>query len=214
VNLFFARCTLYLAVGLAVIDYFRRFNTTFGCYVPLPLSGRLVDSLFPKSHTVCVGRRRRKWKKHLKRMVRKGERFIFFSRNDPWSKRRLRRLPWYLPLPWRIEKVACTDVDRHFDGEFLFESAWFGRYCFVVVGDQHRAADLLDSMAEFLELRRATRASARRTVNVVWDLETDVPDATLDRLLPLCRETNFRLIVTLAAPPDATLTGRFQEVYV
>jgi hypothetical protein len=213
-NLFFARWTLYLAVGLAVIDYFRRFNTTFGCYLPLPLSGRLVDSLFPKSHTVCIGRRRRRWKRSLNRMVRKGETFVFFSRKDPWSKRRLRRLPWYLPLPWRIDKVACTNGDRHFDDEFLFELAWFGRYCFVVVGDEQRAVDLLDSMAGFLELRRATRASAQRTVNVVWDLETDVPDATLDRLLPLCRETNFRLIVALTTPPDAALAGRFQEACV
>ena len=245
-NLFFARCTLCLTAGLFVIDYFRRFNTTFGCYLPLPLSGRLVDSLFPKSHTVCVGRRRRKWKRYLKRVVRKGETFVLFSRKDPWSKRGkkgpgtfsakpgtdrrlvagrsgkmclspfskpLRRLPWYLPLPWRIDKVACTDGDRHFDDEFLFESVWFGRYCFVVAGDEQRAVDLLDSMAGFLELRRATRASARHTVNVVWDLETDVPDATLDRLLLLCRETNFRLIVARTTPPDAALAGRFQETY-
>jgi len=189
-NLFIARCTLCLAAGLFVIDYFRRFNTTFGCYVPLPFSSPAVDSLFPKSHTVCVGRRRRNWKKHLKRMVRKGETFIFFSRKDPWSKQRLRRLPWYIPVPWRIDKVVCTNGDRHFDDEFLFESAWFGRYCFVLVGDGQSAVDLLDSLAGFLELRRATRASARRTVNVVWDVETDVPDATLDRLLPLCPETN------------------------
>jgi len=213
-NLFIARWTLSLAVGLFVIDYFRRFNTTFGCCVPLPFSSPAVDSLFPKSHTVCVGRRRRNWKKQLSRMVRKGETFVFFSRKDPWSKRRLRRLPWYLPLPWRIEKVACTDGDRHFDDEFLFESAWFGRCCFVVVGDGQRAVDLLDSLAGFLELRRATRASARRTVNVVWDLETDVPDATLDRLLPLCRETNFRLIVARTTPLDAALAGRFQETSV
>jgi len=210
-NLFIVRWTLLLAAGVFVIDYFRRFNTTFGCYAPLPFSSPAVDSLFPKSHTVCVGRRRRDWKKHLKRMVRKGETFVFFARKDPWPKRRLRRLPWYIPVPWRIDKVVCTNGDRHFDDEFLFESAWFGRYCFVMVGDGQSAVDLLDSLAGFLELRRATRASARRTVNVVWDLETDVPDATLDRLLPLCPETNFRLIVVRTTPPDAATAGRFQE---
>jgi len=196
-NLFFARGILCLAVGLLVIDYFRRFNTTFGCYLPLPFSSRLIDSLFPKSHTVCVTRRRRrKWKRYLRHAVRKGETFVFFSEKDPWSRRRLRRLPWYLPLPWRLEKVTCNAHQRHFDDEFLFESAWFGRYCFVVVGDGPHALGLLDAMAGFLELRRATRASARRTVNVVWDLETEVPEDLLDRLVPLCRETNFRLIVT------------------
>jgi hypothetical protein len=211
-NLFFARWTLYLAAGLFVIDYFRRFNTTFHCYLPLPLSGPLVDAIFPKSHTVCVGRSRRKWEKYLARAVRKGETFVYFSDEDPWPQQRLRRLPWYLPLPWSIEKVTCSDGDRHFDDEFLLESAWFGRYCFVLVGEARHALDLLDSLAKFLELRRATRASARRTVNVVWNRDTDVPPATLQRLLPLIRETNFRLIVTRNTPPEAALTNGFEEI--
>jgi hypothetical protein len=212
-NLRFARWTFYLALGLCVIDYFRRFNTTFGCYLPLPFSAPLVDSLFPKSHTVCVGKRPRNWKRYLARAVRKGETFVYFSNKDPWRQQRLRRLPWYIPLPWRLDKVCCTNGDRHFEDEFLFESAWFGRYCFILAGDGPPAVDLLESLAAFLDLRHATRARARRTVNVVWDLDTAVPEATLDRLLPLCRETNFRLIVTRIAPSDAGQANRFDETY-
>jgi hypothetical protein len=210
-NLRFARWTLCLVLGLCVIDYFRCFNTTFGCYLPLPFSTPLIDSLFPKSLTVSVGRRRRNWKKYLARAVRKGETFVYFSGDDPWPQRRFRRMPWYMPLPWCIEKIHCSNGDRHFDDDFLFESAWFGRYCFVVSGDEQSAGDLLDALARFLDLRRATRARARHTVNVVWNLEADVPSAILDRLLPLCRETNFRLIVTRTTPSNALLADRFEE---
>jgi len=195
-NRLLAALTLCATLALVVIDYFRRFNSTFGCYLPLPFSGRLVDSLFPKSYTVRGAGGRRDWKAFLRQTVRKGETFILFSHKDPWPDRYLFRLPSCLPFPWRLEKVTCGNGENRFDHEFLFESAWFGRYCFVVVGDGPQNVEWLDSMADFLELRRATRASARHTVNVLWDLETDVATGSLDRLYPLCRETNFRLITT------------------
>ena len=210
-NLFCARWTLYLTVLLVVVDYFRRFNKPFESYMPLPLGGRLVDSLFPKSHTVCARGDARRWKQFLLRAVRKGETFIYFCREDPSlpAAQRpslpaaLKRLPRFVPVPWRLEKVTCTNGSGDFDDEFLFESAWFGRYCFVLTGDGPPALARLNGLADFLELRRQTRASAAHTVNVLWDLDSPIPEDTLDRLLPLCRETNFRLILATAAPIPA-----------
>ena len=211
-NLFCARWTLYLAVLLVVVDYFRRFNKTLESYMPLPLGGWLVDSLFPKSHTVCARGDARRWKQVLQQAVRKGETFIYFCREDPWPAISLSRLPWFVPVPWRLEKVTCTSGNGDFDDEFLFESAWFGRYCFVLTGSGPLAIGRLGGLADFLELRQQTRASAAHTVNVLWDLDAPIPENTLDRLLPLCRETNFRLILATAAPPGKEATARFEEV--
>jgi len=213
-NLLFARWTLYLAVLLVVLDYFRRFNKTFESYLPLPVGGRLVDSLFSKSHTVCAHRSgSRKWKRFLRRTIRKGETFIYFGSKDPFAGKRLRRLPWFVPVPWSLEKVVCADGRETFDDEFLFESAWFGRYCFVLLGDGPRAVRRIDNLAAFLQLRRETRASAAHTVNVLWDLDTSIPPATLDRLLSLCRETNFKLILATPTRPGEELAARFEDVY-
>ena len=212
-NLLCARSTLYLAVFLVIIDYFRRFNSTFECYLPLPLGGRLVDSLFRKSHTVSDSEPDRDWKAFLERAVRKGETFILFSPSDLWPDQRLSRLPRFLKrVPWRVEKVTTDDHENRFDDEFLFESAWFGRYCFVVVGEGTSVLRRMDSIVESLELRSATRASARRTLNLVWSLTTSIPLETLNRLLPLCEGTNTKLIVTQSVP-DEQLASQFEEAF-
>ncbi len=214
-NLLLAKCMLCLALLLVVVDYFRRFNKTFESYLPLPLGGWLIDSLFPKSHTVLARvDKARRWKQFLEGTVRKGETFLYFSREDPWPAAPLRRFPPLVPLPWALEKITCTGGEADFDDEFLFESAWFGRYCFVLVGDGPSAAARLESLADFLELRRETRAAAAHTVNVLWDPSTPVPRSTLGRLLPLCRETNFKLILATASLPDEELAGRFEDVVV
>ena len=213
-NLFFARWSLYLAVVVVVFDYFRRFNRTFGSFFPLPFGGRLVDSMFPKTHTVCIHRPKDKVvKKYLKRVVRKGETFIYFGRRDPWQASRLGRLPLLPKAFWPLQKLSCPADKKDFEDEFLFESSWFGRYCFVLIGDGPLAPSRLETLAGFLELRRSTRASARRTVNVLWDLETPIPGDTVERLAPLCRETNFKLLVTTSEPPGDRLASRFEEMH-
>jgi len=209
-NLFLARWTVVLAAGLMVVDYFRRFNSTFDCYLPLPLSGRLVDAFFSKSHSVRHAGRRPP-REFLEQAVRKGETFILFADRDPWRERFLARLPRYVPSGWSLEKVTLRAEGFPFDTAFLFESAWFGRYGFVIVGEPPHCAQLLDSLAGFLEVRQVTRAAAHRTVNIVWDLPAEIPPATLERLLATCRETNFRLVVARGTPVDALLAARFEE---
>jgi len=210
-NLFCARWTLCLAVLLVAVDYFRRFNKPLDGYMPLPLGGRLVDSLFPKSHTIYARGDARQWKRFLRRAVRKGETFIYFCREDPPLPAALRRLPWFVPVPWRLEKVTRTSGNGDFDDEFLFESAWFGRYCFVLTGGGPAALSQLAGLAEFLQRRQQTRASAAHTVNVLWDLDSPIPQDTLDRLLPLCRETNFVLILAATEPPEKETAARFEQ---
>ncbi len=208
VNLFFARWTCWLAIFLVAVDYFRRFNLTFKSLLPVPLGGRLVDSLFPKTHTVLLhGPSEGMVRKYLQRAVRKGETFIYFGPEDPWAIPSLERLLFV----WSLKKITCTPEDEDFDDEFLFESAWFGRYCFVAAGDGHWALAKVAGLADFLELRRATRASAPHTVNVVWELESAIPPDTLTRLANLCRETNFKLLVATAGPFSEESAACFEE---
>jgi len=212
-NLFFARSTLYLGVLLVVFDYFRRFNRTFESLFPLPIGGWLVDSLFPKTHAVCVsGTRKGFWKRHLERVVRKGETFVYFGPSDPWTTARLGRLPLFPKAIWSLEKITQRADNTLFSDEYLYESAWFGRYCFVIVDDGRRAAKVLAALVDFLQLRHATRASARHTVNVVWDLGVADVSETLRQIAPLCREANVKLLV--AADPRNTeeLASCFDEM--
>jgi len=212
-NLFFARLTLTLAVLVVAVDYLRRFNMTFRSLFPLPVGGSLVDSFFPKTHAVCVdagGRRR--WKRFLKRVVRKGETFIYFGDQDPFTASRLGRLPLLPRFLWPLNKITRLANDREFDDEFLFESAWFGRYCFVILDDGQQAAGMLAALAEFLRLRHASRATARHTVNVVWNLAAAPPEPTLQRLATLCPETNFKLLVATNRQLTETQRSYFDEI--
>ncbi len=281
-NLLVARSTLYMAILLVVVDYFRRFNTTYWCYSPVPFGGRLVDTLFKKTHTVTDANGGRDWKRFLERTVRKGENFVLFSTGNPWKGEHLQRLSlstrclmiwvtgtliigagtclgiyvgltafhaasnwavlggagsivtgvviglivgglcnllgtyllrllWKLLASWRVGNVSSKDDESRFDDEFLFESAWYGRYCFVVEGDSANAVRRLENIVDALEMRKDSRASSRRTLNLVWSLSTSIPTETLDRLLPLCERTNIKLIV--AQPePDPQLGTQFEEV--
>lgn len=212
VNLFFVRLTFALAVLAVTVDYLRRFNLTFGALFPLPLGGPTIDAFFPKTHMVCVGRRRKgAWKRFLKRVVRKGETFIYLGDDDPHRARRLGRLPLLPKSVWPLDKITRSDGDREFDDETLFESAWFGRGCFVIVDDGPRASDLLTGLADFLQLRHATRASARHTVNVIWNLPALPPENTLARLAALCPETNFKLLMSTNQKLTETQKKCFDE---
>ena len=212
-NLFFARSTLYLGVLLVVFDYFRRFNRTFESLFPLPIGGWLVDSLFPKTHAVCVGGTRKGfWKRHLERVVRKGETFVYFGPSDPWAKARLGRLPLFPKAIWSLERITQRADNMLFGDEYLYESAWFGRYCFVIVDDGRRASKTLAALVDFLQLRHATRASARHTVNVVWDLGIADVSQTLRQIAPLCREANVKLLVAADPRNTEALASCFDEV--
>lgn len=176
-NLLAVRGTLLLVIAALVIDYIVRFNrTTAGSY-PLPLAGRWLDRLSPKTSSLLAGTL--DLKTYLETVVRRGETFLYFTERDPWGAK-LPRLGGALP------KLVYGDPA---DAEFYFDAVWFRRYCVVA----HTPA-LLPELKSYLEWRRRTKATARRTVHVVLDL----PAGSLDELIPLCREVNFRLVVKSA----------------
>jgi uncharacterized membrane protein len=195
-NYLFARVTFWILLTMVVIDYLSRFNRTFDYLYPLPVANRHIDSIWPKKHAVhAPGRRGEDLRGYLEDVVRKGETFIYFGSRDFWTTNFLPRLRIRKWTQWPLRKVACQPGDNY-DSEFIFESAWFNRYCFVVANDNQRACRLADDVAGFLSMRFVTRARAQRTVHVVWDIDPAIAASTLEKLAGLAPETNFKLLVT------------------
>lgn len=217
INRFAVRLTLVLALVLAAIEYLRRFNRTFGSIFPLPIAGRAIEAIWPKTHTVYLHvRDGRAVRRYLETAAQKGESFLCISSRDPWpaGTDRLARLP--LKGLWPLRKIACPPGDAAYDSRFIFESAWYGRYGFVLLADglDGPLREFLADLLAWLRMRRHTRATARRSINLLWDLPDDLPGDVLEELAFLCRETNLKLLV--ASPRGATeeAAGLFEETCV
>jgi len=209
VNLFAVRYGLLLALLMLAADYVRRFNSTFGAMLPAPLSGAVVDALAPKSYVVRVeDAAGASPAAYLATAVRKGESFIYFGPGDPMTGEAatLRRLPLGL-CP--VRTMASNEGETFPDADFIFESAWFGRYCFVVKGERH-SRERLAGVLEHLRLRWTARARARRTVNLLWHFDSAPDD--LPELAWLCREANFRLLVWSSKPAPTEEGDVFDEI--
>jgi len=216
-NRFAIWLTLVMAMLVAGIEYLRRFNRTFGSILPLPIACRAIDAIWPKTRAVLLvqaGSAKRAVRDYLDCVVSKGESFILISADDPWPRRdKLPRLE-LLPGVWPLRKIIKRLDDPTCAGGFVFESAWYGRYGFVL---QTASLDkplraLLDGMLEMLRMRHHTRASARRTVHVVWDLPEAMPRETVEEMVLLCREVNFKF-VAIARDESDWPSDLFEEVH-
>lgn len=200
INRFFARLTWWLALFLAAWDYLARFNRTFGHLYPLPISHASIDSVWPKRHTVWApGAGVDRIRSYLENVVRKGENFIYFGEEDPLPDRpSLPRVSFRTWQGWPLKKVVVGAGHRPHDDAFLFESAWFNRYAIVVAGAAEARRRILPLVVR-LNQRHQFRARARRTLHVVWSCGGTPPPA-LATLAELCRDTNFKLVVTAPEP--------------
>ena len=190
---------LMVAAGLCGCEYLRRFNTTLDAVLPLPLAGTVVDGLTAKEYAARLPAER--LADFLHTAVRKGETFIVFTATDPLASSDTLDRVAIGPLAWRLPKRSLPAAALAADPgllETVFETAWFGRGCFVVCGDQ--AADaVLERMIDRLELRGRTRARTRRTLDLVWALP-DRPPPAAAKLGPLGRRLNVRWIISSSAP--------------
>jgi hypothetical protein len=196
---------LSLAVGLVAWEYVRRFNTTFDPVWPLPLAGTLIDGAAAKEHVVTTAAGLSAVSGGLagvlEAAVRKGELFILFAASDPLPDQdalpRLAIGPLHWDLPKRSFDVDAVRSDPEI-AELVFESAWFGRGAFVLVGGGPAADTVVSGIVAALSRRHQCRAVLRRTVNIVWALDQPLPIATAEKLQLLCRRMNMRLIVLAA----------------
>jgi hypothetical protein len=121
------------------------------------------------------------------------------------ARRELRTRPWVkavdtflhgettlevLPLR-KVVYRGVPDADVMDD---TLESAWFRRYCFVVL-PATEVDGWLDALQDFFRRRQHVLAAARRTVNIIWDMPDALDPGALEELQFLCEETHCRLIV-------------------
>ena len=198
-NLLATRGTLLLALLALMADYLVRFNRTTGGSYPVPIAGPWLDRLTTKSRTLLAGQL--DLKAYLETGVRRGETFLYFTAADPWSTPSLPRLGKFCQLSKLV-------YGKPADAEFYFNAVWFNRYCIVILAGD--APAVLQQLELFLEWRTFTKATARQTVHVVWDLPVPPPEPLLQNLIELGCETNFKLVLKSAtANPDA-----FEEIHV
>jgi hypothetical protein len=170
-----------------VLDYLIRFNNTQYNILPLPLAGRLVDAMSPKTRTLLMlDASDPQLRRYLQVAGRKNETWIYVGDRPLFDSPPPHTLIWDEQEDW-------------LDARVVLENAWFGRQSFQVIGER-RADALLDEMVDYLRRRRRTGASAWQTIHLVWDLEPLEGDELL-RVLHLATRANFKLVFLV---PPAT----------
>jgi hypothetical protein len=212
-NLLLARLVFWLAVGGVILDYLARLNTTL-CRWPLPITGRWLDHLFDKTHSVLFGggaKRGPTPRRYAELTVRKGESFIYFGERDPWAGTIwLPRIALGRWSPWRFPKLDYGDPEAPITGEFALDAAWFDR-CAVVVARDEDCFPLFDHLSSLLAARHQAGASARRTVHLIWDAPQLPATEDLAALVGMAGDLNVKVAVWAHEPVTPELAGLFEE---
>ncbi len=199
-NLTIARLLLGVAFVIVGMDYLRRANIYDQAYFPLPLPSSWVNAFTPPAPVRTWPQRpRRKLHKELQVLIKRGDSFLYLT-DDANHAARVPARAYRLPL-WRrrVDILAVNGEDGALDDDFVFETLWYGRNSFVV-DCPARAGQMFDRFLELLAERRATRASSRQTVHIVWDLATPVSEAMRHRFANLGRVTGFALLLCREEP--------------
>jgi hypothetical protein len=199
-NVFAARLAFLTVVLVLIGDYLRRFNSTLAFLYPLPIAGPLPDYFGSKAHTVALAPQQPELVSGLlASLVRKGETFIFFGSSPAIGDALCR-----LRLPGSERRLTVHHYDAQSppaSSEFVFESAWFGRYAFCI--DNSLAPHMLDELLDFLNTRTPPQARSRRVLNLVIGADAKLSDTQHAALSQHCQAMNLRLIHLVDAPQAA-----------
>jgi len=184
---------LAVAILIVPLDYLRRLNRREAAYLPLPVPSRWADAMTPREPVQQREVSRPMLVKELHDIARRGEVFLYLTDDQDSADRvpdRLPRLPVGL---WPIE-VLRVNSDEQLSDEFVFETLWFGRDCFVI-DSAERAERMARFLVEQLSERVRTRAHTRQTVHVIWDMPGPLPQELQQRFVKLGRATGCLLHV-------------------
>ena len=212
-----ARLLLLLTLGLVAAEYLVRFGRSFDRRYPLPIAGRWLEAVTDEPRAVWLDTRGgdEVVERYIERAGLKREGLLYFGERDRWPGReamhRVSLWGWWGWRGWRLPLLRVTQEGTVPGGEFVFESAWFGRYGFLVLGEA-ASRRVLARVSEHLRMRTLPRASASRTVHVVWDFEGPPEPGVLEDLVYLCRLTRFTLVVASRAQPGEEMRAWFDEL--
>lgn len=189
-NLDACRIAVLLGVLILIFDYLTRANSYSRSFFPLPLAASWRNAFSPMPTFVRrPNPARRTMEQELAWLVRRGDVFICFTKDATL-------LPTTLP---RLGKFGKTIDLLHVDNdsisdEFIFESLWYGRCCFVV-DSVDRIKQLIGSINVHLEQRHAARACAKQTVHVIWNIDQEPHDDNIAAFEAHARHTGFSLFI-------------------
>ncbi len=181
VNLFLVRWIFLLSAVVLAIDYLGRFVPALR--KALPEKPRPVPAVRTASG--------KEMREYLEAAIQNGETFIYCTHQDPWPEGKLNRLP--VDFVWPMEKVTYNADNPPFSSEFIFESAWFRDYCFVIEGE-NTADGLLRDLNDWLEMRFHARAQTPCPVHIVWEFDRP-DDEQIEKLAFYAREAHIRLLL-------------------
>ena len=181
---------LLLGISYFFLDYLARANSYARAAYPLPFPAAWRNALTPLPPVVSrPATPRRDLPAELAHLVRQGDVF-FCVTNETIS------LPETLPrLGKNVDSLDVLRTDNPLiTPDFIFESLWFGRACFLA--DAAQAQQILPVILEKLTQRKTSRARAKRNIHLVWNLPTPPDEAFLTSLQILAAATGFSLFLT------------------
>jgi hypothetical protein len=202
-NIAVSRYLILISLLLLAIDYLRRVNSYTSASLPIPLPSGLVNSLSPLP--VIVNRPnppRRQTPAELEWLARRGDSFVYLTDRPDEANAVYNRLKALRKWAWTQEVFRVDEGHYGITDKFIFESLWFGRGSFIIDSPE-RSVQLMENFISLLAERRSTRAKARQTVHVVWDLDGTIPEFVQASFLKLAKTTGFSLFV-LNRPGGAT----------
>lgn len=187
---------LLIGVVLLVYDYLRCLNIYRDAYFPLPVPSPLVNAV--KSLPAIASRPakpRRSMPDELKWLARRGDAFLYLAA-DADAANAVPETMSRCPVAKRkhtVDIIRLSDADTHTDDDFVFESLWYNRACFVV-DSKERSDALLRHIARRLSERLHTRARARQTVHIVRGQGVPVAEDVRRELPDSLAETGWTLL--------------------
>lgn len=193
-NLRFSKYLLWAAVIMLIVDYLRRANLYKEASFPLRLPSSIINAFTPlEAVRTRPEEPRRKMPEELRWLSLRGDSFIYFTdRPEQWE-RTISPLTMLQRWPYKLDLIRIEVNSTHSE-TFIFESLWYGRTSFIV-DSPTRASAILEHFIERLKKRRETKARTSQTVHLVWDLDTKIPDPTLDAFRKWAEPAGFTLFI-------------------
>lgn len=185
---------LWIAFLILIVDYLRRANIYREASLPVPLPSPYLNAL---NKCPVIQERpqapRRSIPEELKWLTRRGDSFIYFTSSPERTEEVAKALEKLKGWPYRLDLLHVAE-DSTYSDEFIFEALWYGRSSFVV-DSTTKAEEVLDVIIERLDKRRETKASTAQTVHLVWDIETPIPESTLERFRIFAEPAGYSLFL-------------------
>jgi hypothetical protein len=190
-NLTVSKVLIALAVLMVVFDYLRRANIYQIASRPFPLPSAWVNGFTPHPPVVVrPASARRSMMEELAWLAKRGDSFVYVTDDDQAAAGILSSLPRLGKSRGPVDVMHVTAEGCEISDDFIFESLWYGRGCFVV-NSADRAERMLARFLGLLEERKKVRARVSQTAHVVWDAKHPLSGPQTIAFARLAKATGF-----------------------